>query len=80
MTTAGLDDTHIRAHLLELLENFTPEQLRLAASHLEDREPDRIRRRRWRELLDDASFEELAEMLVTGQMPTIGWWRRHLAS
>ncbi len=27
--------------------------------------------------LDDASVDELAEMLTNNRWPTIGWWKRH---
>lgn len=79
MTIVNLDETHISAHMRNLLlTNFTPEQLRAMASRLEDQTPDRRRRRRWRQMLEDADFEELADMLVSGRTPTIGWWRRHI--
>lgn len=78
MTTIDPADIHISAHMRNLLlTQYTPEQLRMAASSIEDQAPDARRRRRWRQMLDDASFEELADMLIAGKLPTVGWWQRH---
>jgi hypothetical protein len=52
---------------------FTSAQLRHLAA-LKDADSPGMRARR---NLDEASVEELAEMLVAGKTPTIGWWRRH---
>ena len=56
-----------------LVTLFTPDQLRHLAA-LKDADSPGMRARRH---LDEASVDELADMLVAGKTPTIGWWRRH---
>ena len=53
-------------------DQFTADELRHLAGIMEANRPGRIARRR----LSEASRDELAEMLVDGRIPTIGWWRR----
>ena len=55
-----------------LAEQFGPDTLRHLACLMERERPPRVARRR----LSEASVEELAEMIVEGRTPTIGWWRR----
>ncbi len=55
-----------------LVEQFDADSLRHLASLMEQDRPSRARRRR----LSEAGVEELAEMIVAGRVPTMGWWRR----
>jgi hypothetical protein len=59
-----------------ILGLFTASQLRHLAALKESRAPG-VRARR---TLDAASADELAEMLLDGKTPTVGWWRRHRTS
>jgi hypothetical protein len=68
-TDAGHISVHLKALLLEL---FTADQLGHLAAIKREREPYLVARRR----LDEASREELADMLVANRVPTVGWWRR----
>ena len=56
-----------------LVSQFGASDLRHLASLMEAESPGLVARSR----LDDASVEELAEMLTSGRKPTLGWWRRH---
>jgi hypothetical protein len=56
-----------------LISQFTANQLRHLAA-LMDLESPGLRARRD---LEEASVIELAEMIVAGRIPTVGWWRRH---
>ncbi|HXN59266.1 MAG TPA: hypothetical protein VN886_02330 [Acidimicrobiales bacterium] len=71
---APVDPSQISNHSKELLiELFTYDQLVHLAAIKRAREPY-IRARR---SLSAASIDELAEMLIRGDRPTVGWWRRH---
>ena len=59
-----------------LASSFTSDQLRHLAA-LKEADTPTLRARR---NLDQASVEELAEMLCASRYPTIGWWRRHTPS
>jgi len=48
--------------------------LRHLAAALEDRDPELQARRR----LGREGAEELADMLIAGRVPTVGWWKRHI--
>ena len=54
-----------------LIASFAPETLRHLA-YLMERDGLRARRQ-----LSQASIEELAEMIVNGRKPTLGWWTRN---
>ncbi len=56
-----------------IAEQFTPDTLRHLASLTEAAQPAMVARRK----LNEASVDELAEMLTTGRKPTYGWWSRH---
>ena len=56
-----------------LVSQFTASDLRHLASLMEAESPGMIARRD----LSNASIEELADLLVSGGKPTIGFWRRH---
>ena len=56
-----------------LVEQFTPATLREMASAMEERAPIRVACRQ----LDAVGIDALAEMLLAGKTPTLGWWRRH---
>jgi hypothetical protein len=56
-----------------LLTQFSAHQLRHLAALKEGDAPG-LRRRRH---LDREALDELATMLLAGDRPTIGWWRRH---
>ena len=58
-----------------LAEQFPADTLRHLATLMELDTPTLTMRRR----LDEASVEELAQMIVDGRTPTIGWWKRHAA-
>ncbi|MGA8724140.1 MAG: hypothetical protein WB565_03810 [Acidimicrobiales bacterium] len=55
-----------------ILGLFTASQLRHLAALKESAAPGM----RARHNLDDKSAEELAQMLLDGRTPTVGWWRR----
>ena len=57
-----------------LVSQFTSEALRHLACLMEYESPGMIARRR----LSESSVNALAEMYVTGQTPTIGWWCRNI--
>ena len=57
-----------------LVSQFTPEALRHLASMMEDESPGMVARRR----LNETGVNALAEILVTGNKPTIGWWSRNI--
>jgi hypothetical protein len=59
---------------LSPLPSTSPEVLRELAAVIEKRDPARRARRS----LDADSLEELADMLLSGKRPTVGWWCRHL--
>ncbi|MGA7418610.1 MAG: hypothetical protein WBW80_11490 [Acidimicrobiales bacterium] len=56
-----------------IANSFKPSELRHLAA-IRDAESPRVVAR---QSLDEASVEELADMIVSGKRPTIGWWRRH---
>jgi len=58
-----------------LVSQFSASDLRHLASLMAANSPGMVARVR----LDDASVEELADMLTSGRKPTIGFWRRHAA-
>jgi hypothetical protein len=58
--------------LPNLLCELAPEDLRILAAAMEGQDPQRRARQR----LDDQGREELFEILLRGNQPTIGWWRR----
>jgi hypothetical protein len=58
---------------LLIADSFTTDELRQLAAVRDARSPRGIARRS----LDEASREELADMIVSGKRPTVGWWRRH---
>jgi hypothetical protein len=58
-----------------LIDQFTPEALAELAVLRRAEEPRIAARRR----LTTDGLEELATMLLGGQRPTLGWWRRHRA-
>ena len=67
---------HVSLSLKRLLVDlFDAETLRHLATLMESECPGMIARAR----LDDASVEELADLLTNGRKPTIGWWSRHAA-
>ncbi len=53
--------------------SFEPGELRHLAA-IQDAESPRVVARR---SLDEQSIEELAELVVGGGIPALGWWRRH---
>jgi hypothetical protein len=57
-----------------LVSQFTPEALRHLASVMEDESPGMVARRR----LDETSVNALADILVKGEKPTVGWWSRNI--
>ena len=68
------DPIVLSVHLKRLLvSQFTPSALRELASLMEDTSPGMIARRR----LSETSVNALAEFLVSGRTPTIGWWKNH---
>ena len=56
----------------QFLADLSPACLRLAGA-IEARDPGTVARRE----LDSDGITELADMLLRGDKPTIGWWRRH---
>jgi hypothetical protein len=60
------------------LPSTTPEVLRELAALLEAREPNRAGSERARRSLSPEALEELADMLLRRDRPTVGWWCRHL--
>ncbi len=56
-----------------LVDSLTVEQLRHLVAIAEARQANGRREAR----LSQAGAVELADMLVAGRRPTIGWWRRH---
>jgi hypothetical protein len=54
----------------------SPEILRELAAVIEARDPGR----RARQSLSPEKVEELADMLLRGDRPTVGWWKRALAA
>ena len=56
-----------------LIDTFSAADLRHLAYLKEASSPQLTARQR----LDEAGVDELAEMLVAGRRPTLGWWRRH---
>ena len=56
-----------------LISQFTPEALRHLASVMENESPGMVARRR----LNETSVNALADILVTGKKPTVGWWLRN---
>ena len=57
-----------------IANSFTTSELRHLAAIRDAESPSAIARRS----LDEASVAELADMIVSGKTPTIGWWRRHI--
>ena len=57
-----------------LVSQFTASDLRHLASLMEAESPGMIARSR----LSDASVDQLADLLVSGRKPTIGFWTRHM--
>jgi hypothetical protein len=69
------DPIVLSVHLKRLLiSQFTPSALRELASIMEYESPGMIARRR----LSSTSVNALAEILVSGRRPTVGWWKRQL--
>jgi len=58
-----------------ILETLTYDQLQHLAAIRRAGSPRALARRS----LDRASAEDLADMIVAGGIPTIGWWSRHAA-
>jgi hypothetical protein len=56
------------------LPSTSPEVLRELAAVIEKRDPAR----RARQSLTPESLEELADMLLAGKRPSLGWWVRNL--
>ena len=56
-----------------IANSFAPDELRHLAAIRDAERPGSIARRS----LSNRSAEELADMIVGGRRPTIGWWRRH---
>jgi hypothetical protein len=56
-----------------ILEHLAPRTLRELASIIENRDPELVARR---ELSDDG-VERLAEILLSGSTPTVGFWTRY---
>jgi hypothetical protein len=59
-----------------ILPSTSPQVLRELAALIEEREPSR----RARQSLSPDKLDELADMLLRGKRPTIGWWQRALAA
>jgi hypothetical protein len=57
-----------------LLRDLGPTALREIASVMEATSPASVGRSR----LTDEGRADLADMLLSGRKPTIGWWERHL--
>ncbi|HVA04761.1 MAG TPA: hypothetical protein VMU64_13575 [Acidimicrobiales bacterium] len=55
------------------LIDLSPSDLRHLAAAIDGMDPAHQPRRR----LTQEAAGELAEMLVAGKVPTIGWWRKH---
>jgi hypothetical protein len=73
-TAAPVDLTKLSDRQRQVFaELFTPSTLRHVAAAMEARDPRLVARRR----LSEASLCELADMILEGRTPTIGWWRRH---
>jgi len=74
--TPTSDDAPVRLSLSLrrlLIEHFDAAVLYELAWLKQHESPGTIARAR----LDDASIEELAEMLTNGRKPGLGWWSRH---
>jgi hypothetical protein len=54
--------------------------LRELAALIEAREPDRGGSAQARRRLSPEALNELADMLIAGKRPTIGWWKRAFAA
>lgn len=61
------------AALAELVRHLSPRTLRELAALKEARDPSRLARLE----LDDEAIESLASILLKGDRPSVGWWRRH---
>jgi hypothetical protein len=87
MTKPGLspghaDDSHLTDDVIERtaglapMPSMSPAVLRELAAIIEAREP----RRRAIAALSPEKLEELADMLIAGKRPTVGWWQRARAA
>jgi hypothetical protein len=56
-----------------LLEHLAPSTLRHLAAAIEARDPEMVARRQ----LTEEGIERLADILLAGSVPTIGFWRRY---
>jgi hypothetical protein len=56
-----------------LLQHLKPSTLRHLAAVIERQDPKRIARHQ----LTDEGVERLAEILISGSRPTIGFWRKY---
>lgn len=56
-----------------LVSQFTPDALRQLAAVIEYESPGMVARRR----LNETGVNALADILVTGKKPTVGWWLRN---
>ncbi len=54
--------------------DLSPRFLRELAAAIEARQPDAVAIR----MLSRERLDQLADMLISGKKPTIGWWRRSL--
>ena len=59
-----------------MLRELDPKALRDLAALIDAQSPEMRARAR----LTDEGRSELFDMLLLGRRPTIGWWRRHLAT
>lgn len=55
------------------LARLSPSTLRDLAAAIEGRDPQRVARRE----LSDEGVERLADILLAGSEPTVGFWRRY---